>query len=210
LKIGELKKDVSLAVVGRHNVRNALAAAAVCWSLGVDLELICRGLESFEPVYGRMVMRRLKNEAFLVDDSYNANPSSMKEALKTLSDMKGKHRGIAVLGDMLELGAHAMELHEEIGRIAADVGLHALILKGAYSRAVAFGAMEKGFQREQILFMEKTEDMIGYLETHLQRWDWVLVKGSRGMKLDEVVTALIRQIGLYDAPFSSEGVIIGD
>jgi UDP-N-acetylmuramoyl-tripeptide--D-alanyl-D-alanine ligase len=210
LEIGTLERDVRLSAVGEHNVRNALAAAAASWALGVNLESICRGLEAFEPVSGRMVISRLRNEAFLIDDSYNANPASVNEALKTLKDLKGKHRGIAVLGDMLELGDRAEDLHEEIGRIAADTGVDVLILKGAHSHAVASGAMERGLRAENILFMEKPGEVASYLQSRLEKWDWVLIKGSRRMNLDEVGAALIDAVGLHEASPDREGVIIGD
>ncbi|MBP8984167.1 MAG: UDP-N-acetylmuramoyl-tripeptide--D-alanyl-D-alanine ligase [Syntrophobacterales bacterium] len=210
LRIGELEKDVRLPVVGGHNVRNALAAAAASWVLGESMDSICRGLESFEPLGGRMTVRRLKNEAFLVDDSYNANPVSVSEALKTLRDLKGAHRGIAVLGDMLELGEEAENLHVEIGRIAAETGVDTLILKGTYSRAVASGAMERGLPRERILFMEDPGEIVDKLKGSLQKCDWVLVKGSRKMRLDEVGSFLVDAVGLHEAPSDREGVIFGE
>jgi len=210
LRIGELEKDVCLPVVGEHNVRNALAAAAASWVLGENMDSICRALESFEPLGGRMTVRRLKNEAFLLDDSYNANPVSVKESLKTLRDLKGAHRGIAVLGDMLELGEEAESLHVGIGRIAAETGVDALILKGIYSRAVASGAMERGLPRERILFMEDPGEIVDNLKDSLQKCDWVLVKGSRKMGLDEVGSALVDAFGLYEAPPDCEDVIFGE
>ncbi len=210
LRIGERSGEVALPVIGEHNVRNALAAAAAAWSVGEDFGTIRRGLESFEPISGRMTIRRLKNEAFLIDDSYNANPASMKEALKTLRDLKGKRRGFAVLGDMLELGDQAVELHEEIGRLAADTRVDTLILKGAYSRAVAAGARERGFGKERILFMEEPGEIAAYLASHLEKWDWVLVKGSRKMKLEEVGAAVVSAVGPYEIPGDAGFVIIGD
>jgi len=210
LRVGELEGKVSLATVGEHNVRNALAAAAAAWAVGTDVETLCRGLEAFRPVPGRMAVRRLKNGAFLIDDSYNANPASMKEALKTLRDRKGDHRSIAVLGDMLELGEGAAKLHEEIGRAVADAGVDALFVKGAYARAVASGAASRGFKEERIVLDGKPDEISAWLKARLGPQDWVLVKGSRGMKMDEVVEAVIRDVGLAGEPPDRGVVITGE
>jgi len=210
LKIGELTRDVSLATVGEHNVRNALAAAAAAWATGADMKAVGMGLEAFAPVTGRMTIRHLKNGAFLIDDSYNANPASVKEALKTLKSLKGTHRGIAVLGDMLELGDKAAELHEETGRTAADTGVDILFLKGAFSRRVAAGAMERGFPEGRIFFSGEPEEIAAYLKTHLGEGEWVLVKGSRRMKMEEVGEAVIQSIGLYEEPGGAGSAIAGD
>jgi UDP-N-acetylmuramoyl-tripeptide--D-alanyl-D-alanine ligase len=210
LKIGELAREVSLATVGGHNVRNALAAAAASWAAGADMEAVGRGLEAFRPVAGRMIIRRLKNGAFLIDDSYNANPASVKEALRTLKELKGAGRGIAVLGDMLELGERAGELHEETGRTVADTGVDALFLKGAFARQVASGAMERGFPAEQIFFSGHPGEIAAHLKTRLGDGDWVLVKGSRRMRMEEVAEAVIGTIGLGEEPGDRGSAAAGD
>lgn len=210
LRVGELKGNVSLATVGEHNVRNALAAAAASWAVGTDFETLRRGLQAFRPVPGRMAVRRLKNGAFLIDDSYNANPASVKEALKTLRDQQGKHRSIAVLGDMLELGEAAADLHEEIGRAVADSGVDTLFVKGAYARAVASGAASRGLKEERIVLNGATEEISAWLKARLGPQDWVLVKGSRGMKMDEVVEAVIRDVGLSGDSPDRDVVVAGE
>jgi len=196
LKIGELSRDVSLMTAGEHNVRNALAAAAAAWATGADIEAVGRGLETFEPVAGRMIIHRLKNGAFIIDDSYNANPASVKEALNTLARLKGKRRAVAVLGDMLELGERSAELHEETGRAVAEAGVETLFLKGAFARSVASGAMERGLAEERIFFFDETSEIETSLSADLGEGDWVLIKGSRRMKMEEVVQAIIRNIGI--------------
>jgi len=196
LKLGELTRNVSLSTVGEHNVKNALAAAAASWAAGADMEAVGRGLEAFTPVAGRMIIRRLKSGAFLMDDSYNANPASVKEALRTLKELKGAGRGIAVLGDMLELGARAGELHEEMGRTVADAGIDVLFLKGAFARQVAAGAMGRGFPAERIFFPGDPEEIAARLKACLVNGDWVLVKGSRRMRMEEIAEAVIGAIGL--------------
>ncbi len=102
-----------MQVLGEHHIYNALAAAACAWSLGISRELICQGLMSFKPVGGRMEIVRLGNGAFLLNDTYNANPISVRGALAALKDLKGESRSVVVLGDMLELGEHSERLHED-------------------------------------------------------------------------------------------------
>jgi len=210
LKIGELAREIALATVGEHNVKNALAAAAASWAAGADMAAIGRGLEAFTPIAGRMTIHRLKNGAFLIDDSYNANPASVQEALKTLKDLRGTYRGIAVLGDMLELGDRAAELHEQIGRTAADTGVDVLFLKGAFSRQVASGAMEQGFPEGRIFFFGEPAEIAAYLKAHLGEGEWVLIKGSRRMKMEEVGEAVIRRIGLCEGPGEAGSAVAGD
>ena len=124
--------------------RNALAAAAAAAALGFDRHAIAEGLAAFLPVPGRMEIRRLGNGAFLIMDAYNANPASMREALKTLQGLRGAGSAVAILGDMLELGGEAEELHEEIGTILAETGVDRVFLKGTLSRSTAAGALRKG------------------------------------------------------------------
>ena len=136
---------VRLAVPGRHNVMNALAAAAAAWALGFDRQAIAEGLAAFRPVPGRMEIRRLGNGAFMIMDAYNANPASVREALKTLQELRGAGSAFAILGDMLELGERAEALHEEIGTLLAETGIDRVFLKGTLSRFTAEGALKKGF-----------------------------------------------------------------
>jgi UDP-N-acetylmuramoyl-tripeptide--D-alanyl-D-alanine ligase len=210
LKVGDLREEIFLSTVGEHNVRNALAAAAAAWAVGTEVGTIGRGLEAFEPISGRMVIHGLQNGAFLLDDSYNANPASVAEALKTLRDLKGKRRAIAVLGDMLELGERAEELHRGIGKTVADTGVDVLFLKGAYSREVASGALEQGLGEGQIFFSGEPGDIAAYLKSNLRAGDWVLIKGSRRMKMEEVGEAILGTIGLHEELRNKAVVTVGE
>ncbi len=123
---------------------NALAAAAAAWALGFDRHEIAAGLAAFRPVPGRSEIRRLGNGAFLMIDTYNANPASVREAIKTLQGLRGSGDAVAILGDMLELGEQSEALHQEIGTLLADANIHDLFLKGSLTKALAAGAIRRG------------------------------------------------------------------
>lgn len=195
LKIGADREEVLLRAVGEHNVYNALAAAAAATALGMGQADICRGLAAFKPVAGRMEIHRLKNGAFLIDDTYNANPSSLREALRTLQNLRGAHGGMVIMGDMLELGASAEELHEESGRLMAETGVAALVLKGAFARVTAAGAIKGGLARERIFFPEHPGEFASLLKLELKQGDWVLVKGSRRMQMETAVREILAAFG---------------
>ncbi|MEA1936247.1 MAG: UDP-N-acetylmuramoyl-tripeptide--D-alanyl-D-alanine ligase [Thermodesulfobacteriota bacterium] len=196
LAIDENSRELTMSTTGEHNIYNALAAAASSWAVGIEYNLICKGLMSFKPISGRMEILKLKNGAFLIDDSYNANPASAGVALKTLKDLKGKHGSTVIFGDMLELGIWAEEMHEDIGSLMADTGVGIIFLRGRLSRVVAEGAIRKGFKNDQLYFPETTEEIVTHLKSYFKKGDWVLVKGSRKMKMEEIVQELIREFGL--------------
>ncbi|MDI6727263.1 MAG: UDP-N-acetylmuramoyl-tripeptide--D-alanyl-D-alanine ligase, partial [Smithellaceae bacterium] len=186
LRIGQEARGVRLSVTGMHNVRNALAAAACAWACGIELEMICRGLSGFVAGVGRFCVSRLAGGSFLIDDSYNANPSSMREAIETIASLKGAHQTIAVLGDMLELGDEAEGYHEATGFLAGQRRLDALLLKGEFGRTVAAGALRGGVAADRIFFFDDPAEAVGQLKRLLRSGDWVLVKGSRRMRLESV------------------------
>jgi UDP-N-acetylmuramoyl-tripeptide--D-alanyl-D-alanine ligase len=185
--------DIHLKVHGTFMVMNALAAVAVGLHAGQSLEDIRRGLESFQPVKGRLNLVRLPREIYLIDDTYNANPASMAAALETLSRLCRENRGIAVLGDMFELGEHAGRLHEELGLLAGKSGIARLYSAGEHAETVARGAMAGGLGVADIFTGTKAE-IIDDLGRWLQPKDWALVKGSRGMAMEEVVHGLKQRL----------------
>jgi len=196
LVAGKTSREITVATIGNHNIYNALAAAAAARACGIPFDKICRGLMSFRPVPGRMEVHRLKNGAFIINDAYNANPASVGEALKTLRELKGESRSVVVLGDMLELGDQSERLHEDIGRMIGETGVGKVFLRGQFARAVAQGAMKKGLRGDQIHFDLSPEEITESLRRGLGEGDWVLVKGSRRMKMEEVVQEIIGKIGL--------------
>ena len=198
LVIGDQVSKVEMKIVGIHHVYNALAAAAAARAAGMDCRMIAEGLAAFQPVSGRMQMIKLQNCAFVLDDSYNANPASVREALMTLKDLKNHHSGYVFLGDMLELGAAADEMHRKIGILMATIGVNAVFLQGDFSAVTATGAQEGGMPRQNIFFLSADEDGMPYLKKHLKKGDWVLVKGSRRMKMEKIVAQICDLFGRYN------------
>jgi UDP-N-acetylmuramoyl-tripeptide--D-alanyl-D-alanine ligase len=191
LLIDGIGSPVFLAAAGEHNVVNALAAAAAAWALGFDRGQIGAGLASFRPVAGRTEIRSLANGAHLIIDAYNANPASVREAIRTLRALRGSGTAFAVLGDMLELGEQARDLHLQIGAVLAEAGIADLCLKGELVRSLAEGAIRGGVQQERIVFFEDPDEAVSFLKNRVRTGDWILVKGSRKMKLEAVAEKLI-------------------
>lgn len=181
------KVDIVLSVPGRHNVRNALAAAAAATAAGCEPSLISRGLHAFRPISGRMEIETLPSGAHLIHDAYNANPLSVAEALKTLVDLSGNSRRIVVFGDMLELGDHSAAYHEEIGRQIGASKIYALFLKGDLASITANAAESAGLDRNHIFLFDGKGTAIPALREVVSKGDWILLKGSRKMHLDELI-----------------------
>ncbi|UCD77646.1 MAG: UDP-N-acetylmuramoyl-tripeptide--D-alanyl-D-alanine ligase [Desulfobacterales bacterium] len=189
LKLVEESISIRLNSPGRFMVTNALAAAAVGNLLGLSAGKIKAGLEAFEPVSGRMNIHRTPNGIHIIDDTYNANPDSMKAALTTLKRMRAGARGIFVAGDMLELGRQAASLHSQVGALAARSGINRLYAYGEYADSLAAGARNEGLPAADSITGSR-EEIIEDLIAWLQPGDWVLVKGSRGMAMEKVVQGL--------------------
>ncbi len=180
---------VQLSVVGQHNISNALAAAAVAHLMGVDGATIVRGLERFSACHGRMELIDLDSNVLLLEDSYNANPLSVGAALNTLDELKGAGLRIAVLGDMLELGEETGKWHKDIGVLAAEK-TDRLILVGPISKETAVGAAEAGMSDDSIFWVASHAEAIAVLRDTVRPGDRILVKGSRGMRMETVSHAL--------------------
>lgn len=173
---------VRLQVPGVHNIYNALAAAAAAAALGINKELIACGLESFQGVRGRMQKKPGLHHARLIDDTYNANPESVRAALAVLAAISGKK--ILVLGDMGELGKSSVDLHRTIGRDARKAGLDQLLTLGELS-AYATEEFGKGAQHFNTL-----DELLNAAESLLTDDVTVLVKGSRFMQMERVIRQL--------------------
>ena len=173
---------IRMRLAGRHNVANALAAAAAAMAAGARLEQVAAGLASMRAVKGRLNFRTTRAGAWLIDDSYNANPSSMRAGIDVLADLDGRHW--LAIGDMGELGEHAQAAHVEVGRYARERGIERLFATGPLAALAveAFGAGGRWFPDAETLARE--------LDAALSEGVSLLVKGSRSNRLERVVDAL--------------------
>ena len=179
-----------LRALGLHNVANALAAAAAASALGVEPRLIRTGLEAFTP-YDRRFRLEEVDGMVLIDDSYNANPASMRAALVTLAEIREECRAVAVLGDMLELGAGAREAHREVGTLAASC-VERLYLMGELAEEVAAGARAGGLPADAVIVARDHAEILADLRRNMDAGDFILVKGSRGMRMETVAEGIRR------------------
>jgi UDP-N-acetylmuramoyl-tripeptide--D-alanyl-D-alanine ligase len=185
------RQDVTLALAGRHNVTNALAAAATGVALGLPLADVVRGLGGVRPVAGRCVWRQA-GEVTILDDTYNASPVSVRAALDTAAAHRRGRRVVVVLGDMLELGAISDDAHREVGRQVAALPADELIGVGRAMQGAVEAAREAGLAEARHLMT--FEDTVAHLLKRLSPGDLVLVKGSRGMRMERVVDALVARL----------------
>jgi len=186
---------VRLQALGQHNITNALAAAACAFSLGADLEAIVCGLQAFAPGENRLGLRQLPCGLQVINDSYNANPASMNAALATVRLIRQQQRAVAVLGDMLELGEFSARAHADLGRQVVEQGFDYLFAVGDYAETVVLAARQAGIPTTHAQCCRNKEEaaaaLQGLLDSgHLQTNDLVLVKGSRGMRMEQVLAAL--------------------
>lgn len=184
--------SVRLPVLGRHNVYNALAAAAVALQLGLSSEDVKKGLERCKLPKMRMESFTTAEGITMLNDAYNANPASMEAALLTLRDAAGDSRKIAVLGDMLELGSISELSHYQVGEMVQDLGIDILIAVGEMSKRTAEGALAKGMAPSDVFLCKKPSEAIDILGSILKPGDVVLVKASRAMEMEEVVNSMVR------------------
>jgi UDP-N-acetylmuramoyl-tripeptide--D-alanyl-D-alanine ligase len=174
--------EVNLKLLGSHNVMNALAATAAAIAADYSLEQIVKGLEKLEPVNGRLQIKHGLNNSRVIDDTYNANPTSLLAALEVLHDFSGKR--FLALGDMGELGSNADKLHIDAGISAKENGVDSLYSFGKLAAKAAKEFGGNGF------CYDKHEDMIDALRDELSQDVTLLVKGSRSMHMENIVNAL--------------------
>lgn len=175
---------VEIRGIGSYNLSNAAAAIATASALGAEPDEIVEGLSHYIPMKNRMEPLHL-NGVTLLDDTYNANPDSMETALRTLSEFRG--RRIAVLGDMLELGDIARDVHRRIGGLASRLGVERLVLYGEFKGEMYEGAVDEGMDGDAACTVKSKDDAVEMLRKIVRDGDVVLVKGSRGMGMEDVV-----------------------
>ncbi|MDQ7096166.1 UDP-N-acetylmuramoyl-tripeptide--D-alanyl-D-alanine ligase [Desulfosporosinus sp. PR] len=189
------KTDAYLPLPGRHNVLDALAALAVGTVLDISLADGCAGLKELELSKMRLELRSGIYETTLLNDVYNANPVSMQASLRTLKERANGNKTLAILGEMYELGTSAVAGHREVGQTLARLGISALITVGALAKDIADGARLAGYSENQIYITETRDEAARIARDFLAAEGtgaWVLIKGSRGMKMEEVTVQLER------------------
>lgn len=186
---GKHRFSVSLSVPGRHNILNAMAAIAVGLRLGLSEKEMQQGLSRFTPTALRMDIFTTIEGYKLLNDVYNASPLSMRAAVDTLADV-ADGRKIAVLGDMLELGEISESAHRQIGEYVAKKGVGGLFTFGGQATYIAEGARQAGRQPAYIGTFDNMEALVQKLREFLRSGDTVLIKGSRGMRMERVSKAL--------------------
>jgi UDP-N-acetylmuramoyl-tripeptide--D-alanyl-D-alanine ligase len=189
---GGERQAVHVAGLGESTVANALAAAAAI-ATGCSLADAATGLAAYRPPSGRMEPVALPRNIIVINDTYNANPQSMEVALRSLASLRGSSRGVAVLGDMGELGETADEAHRAAGRLVAELGLDLLFALGPRAEQTARGALDAGMAADRVHVGSDHDGLGASLRRVLRGNDWVLVKGSRSMKMERVVDALARE-----------------
>ncbi|HBI16055.1 MAG TPA: UDP-N-acetylmuramoyl-L-alanyl-D-glutamate--2,6-diaminopimelate ligase [Desulfobulbaceae bacterium] len=202
LHIGTWQRRLSVPATGAHNVGNCAAAAAIATAAGIAPEVIARGLAAYRSGDKRLQIVRLPGGISLLNDAYNANPGSMAAALRTASTFGRNCRRAAVLGDMLELGESAPAAHRQIGELAAELGLDYLAVTGEHAAVVAEAARAGGMGKNRIKECVDTDEAARWLaqlieQQKIRQGDWVLLKGSRGMRMERVLTGLTELLSAH-------------
>jgi len=179
-------EGINLPVPGRHNIYNALASASVAMTLGFDPSTIKEGLETFRPLPMRSEIIEIKGRR-IINDTYNSNPESMEAALQTLIGLSNNEGSIAVLGDMLELGDYKEKAHRDLGSRIASMGIREFIAVGDLMGYAASAAKEKGMREENIHVCRSPEEARDLLRSISREGDTILIKGSRGMKMERTL-----------------------
>jgi UDP-N-acetylmuramoyl-tripeptide--D-alanyl-D-alanine ligase len=187
LQIAGRVLEAELQLLGLHNGLNACAAAAAGLALGLSVDAILHGLSAARTPGRRMRPVLLEGGALLIDDCYNANPSSMEAALQTVASLRSEGgRALLVLGDMLELGPTELELHRAVGVAAAAISPALLVTLGARARALGAGAVEAGLAAQAVVATDDPAEAVRVVRERMQPGDVILVKGSRGMQMERI------------------------
>lgn len=188
-------REIYFPLLGKYNIYNALAASTAAFALGIELDLIEKGLSSFKPLDMHMELNDFYKGIKILNDSYNASPLSVKSALETLAEIGKTNRKIAILGDMLELGEKADFYHREIGKEAAKLSIDILITVGPGGKIIARSSREEGMAEESIFSFEKNEklNLAKKLLSLTTPGDFILLKGSRDMKMEEILEFLQKE-----------------
>jgi UDP-N-acetylmuramoyl-tripeptide--D-alanyl-D-alanine ligase len=187
------EEEIFLPIQGGHNISNALGAAATALALGLSLKRVRQGLENFQLPDHRLQIKKGISGVRLIDDTYNANPASMKAALKVFQSLRQGTRGGLILGDMLELGNQSTEAHREIGRMIGEMGVDYLLCLGPLSEEMLKEAKSGNRPPQMAFWASDHKEVIDLLMGVIREGDWVLVKGSHDLDMESIVRALEEQ-----------------
>lgn len=190
------RADIHLQLPGEHQVPNALAAAACALALGIDMTQVAEGLNAaVSRSRWRMELQHRSDGLLVINDAYNANPESMRAALRTLAELARERGGksIAVVGEMRELGESSAQEHDAIGRLAVRLDISRLVVVGAGAKAIHMGAAHEGSWGEESVFVESIDQAIEQTRIAAGANDVVLVKASRSLGLERVAAALMEE-----------------
>ena len=190
LNIRGNERPAAIRSIGEHSVLNAVAAAAAATALNIEIEDICAGLSSYRPASMRLQYESLDSGLNIINDTYNANPDSVKAAVKTLKSLSGNAGSIAILGDMRELGSKSEELHREIGEYVAETGTNYLFVIGEWAAVMAEGAIDYGMPPDNVKLFHDNDSLVDTIKEVCRTGDWVLVKGSRLARMEIIVDLL--------------------
>ncbi len=187
--------EFASSLFGKANLKNAVAAIAVGFSLGISVEKMQKALKNFKGRSMRMEKILLKKGKVLLNDCYNANPSSTQVALETLKDLKNESPGLAILGEMLEMGDFASEGHRLVGRAVVKNNVEYLITVGPHASEIVEGALKEGMKKENCVAFASQEQMQKTLPDWAEKAKVFLVKGSRGAHMEKITESLLHHFG---------------
>jgi UDP-N-acetylmuramoyl-tripeptide--D-alanyl-D-alanine ligase len=190
--------------LGFAHIYSALAAVGVGSIYGLNLVDIAKNLSSFESPKGRMKLIEGIKNTYIIDDTYNSSPASSKAALEVMQEINLRDRAkkFVVLGDMLELGKFSVEKHKEIGLRVVESEIDVLITKGEGAKDIADGAIEAGMDQDKVFSFSDNESAGRFLQGRLKEGDLVLVKGSQGMRMEEIVKEIMAK------PMQAKGLLV--
>jgi murE/murF fusion protein len=199
LHIGTWSARITVPVHGSHNVSNCVAAAAIAHAASIDPATIVKGLQGYTAVDKRLVVSTLPGGLRLVNDAYNANPASMAAGLRAVAAFGRDCLHVAALGDMLELGSASEALHREIGTLVAALGYDRLAVTGTQAAILAQAALDAGMQQAKVQVFPDPRAIAAWLcqmltDGELSSGDWLLVKGSRGMRMERLIEELEQRL----------------
>ena len=183
------RNEYNIPLFGIHNVYNVMAAITIAQYIGIENKIIKDALNGFKNVGMRSQI--IDAGYIIINDSYNSNPLSARYAVKSLSKIFPRQRKIAILSDMKELGEKSMIYHTELGRVVAEAGIDMLLTWGEMSDNITTGAIKNGMNKNTAIHFDKKHELINFAQKNIEINNVVLIKGSRSMKMEEVVEALI-------------------